>query len=106
MRRSTEALQIVLLTAAFAFIGLSLAPCGYAGAQMPGQKMPGLVPIQVEQTSHGIKATAGKEVLEATVCGTTSGPANHSLAVMRSRPKRHSITCRAMATPWRRPSTR
>ena len=35
---------------------------------MPGQKLPGLVPISVEQTSHGIRATAGKEVLEATVC--------------------------------------
>jgi alpha-D-xyloside xylohydrolase len=35
---------------------------------MPGQKMPGLVPIQVQQTAKGIRATAGKEVLEATVC--------------------------------------
>jgi alpha-D-xyloside xylohydrolase len=46
----------------------SLAPLLIANAQMPGQKMPGLVPIQVEQTSHGFRATAGKEVLQATVC--------------------------------------
>ena len=35
---------------------------------MPGQKLPGLASISVEQTSRGIRATAGKEVLEATVC--------------------------------------
>ena len=37
-------------------------------AQMPGQKAPGPPPAQVEQTSHGIRATAGSEVLEVTVC--------------------------------------
>jgi hypothetical protein len=37
-------------------------------AQMPGQKAPGPPPAQVEQTSHGIRATAGNEVLEVTVC--------------------------------------
>ncbi len=35
---------------------------------MPGQKMPGPPPVQVEQTSRGIRAIAGKEVLEITVC--------------------------------------
>src|ERR1035437_9552269 len=39
-----------------------------AKAQMPGQKMPGPPPAQVEQTSQGIRATAGREVLEVTVC--------------------------------------
>ncbi|MGA8744075.1 MAG: hypothetical protein WB561_22980, partial [Terracidiphilus sp.] len=37
-------------------------------AQMPGQKAPGPPPAQIEQTSHGIRATAGREVLEVTVC--------------------------------------
>jgi Glycosyl hydrolases family 31/Domain of unknown function (DUF4968) len=37
-------------------------------AQMPGQEAPGPPPAQVEQTSHGIRATAGREVLEVTVC--------------------------------------
>jgi alpha-D-xyloside xylohydrolase len=68
MRRSTQTLQVVLHTATFAFIVLSLASCVSGGAQMPGQKLPGLMRFRVEQTSHGIKATAGKEVLEATVC--------------------------------------
>jgi hypothetical protein len=35
---------------------------------MPGQKAPGPPPAQVEQTSHGIRSTAGNEVLEVTVC--------------------------------------
>jgi alpha-D-xyloside xylohydrolase len=35
---------------------------------MPGLKAPGPPPAQVEQTSHGLRATAGKEVLEVTVC--------------------------------------
>src|ERR1700738_2089262 len=37
-------------------------------AQMPGQKAPGPPPEQVEQTAHGIRATAGNEVLQLTVC--------------------------------------
>jgi len=37
-------------------------------AQMPGQNAAGPPPAQIEQTSHGIRATAGKEVLEVTVC--------------------------------------
>src|ERR1039458_5373864 len=37
-------------------------------AQMPGQKAPGPPPARVEQTSHGIRATAGNEILEVTVC--------------------------------------
>lgn len=39
-----------------------------AMAQMPGQKAPGPPPAQVEQTSHGFRATAGNEVLTLTVC--------------------------------------
>src|SRR5271166_4367525 len=37
-------------------------------AQMPGQKAPGPPPAHVEKTSRGIRATAGSEVLEVTVC--------------------------------------
>ena len=37
-------------------------------AQMPGQKMPGLAPVEVQKTSHGILATAGEETLDVTVC--------------------------------------
>jgi alpha-D-xyloside xylohydrolase len=37
-------------------------------AQMPGQKAPGPPPAHVEKTNHGIRATAGSEVLEVTVC--------------------------------------
>ena len=55
---------------AFAF-GVIVA--GWAGlrissGQMPGQKLPGLQPVQVQQTSTGLKATIGPEVLEVTVC--------------------------------------
>ena len=39
-----------------------------ADAQMPGQKAPGPPPAQVEQTSHGMHVTAGREILEVTVC--------------------------------------
>lgn len=42
-----------------------------ADAQMPGQKAPGPPPAQVEQTSHGIHAAAGSEVLEVTVCSAS-----------------------------------
>jgi alpha-D-xyloside xylohydrolase len=51
-----------------AFLLLSFSTCLMSRTQMPGQKLPGLAPTKVEQTSHGIRATAGKEVLEATVC--------------------------------------
>ena len=47
---------------------LLLAASTIATAQMPGQKAPGPPPAQVAQTSHGIRATAGSEVLEVTVC--------------------------------------
>jgi hypothetical protein len=47
---------------------LLLAASTIATAQMPGQKAPGPPPAQIEQTSHGIHATAGSEVLEITVC--------------------------------------
>lgn len=51
--------------ALFLLTWLSLA----VEAQMPGQKAPGPPPAQVEQTSHGFRATAGTEVLDVTVCG-------------------------------------
>src|ERR1039457_6215600 len=47
---------------------LLFVPSSMANAQMPGQKAPGPPPAQIEQTSHGIRATAGSEVLEVTVC--------------------------------------
>ena len=47
---------------------LLLAASTIATAQMPGQTAPGLPPAHVEQTSRGIRATAGSEVLEVTVC--------------------------------------
>ena len=40
---------------------LLLAASTIATAQMPGQKAPGPPPEQIEQTSHGIRATAGSE---------------------------------------------
>jgi alpha-D-xyloside xylohydrolase len=46
----------------------AFAACSTADGQASGEKMPGLVPIQVQQIATGIRATAGKEVLEATVC--------------------------------------
>jgi alpha-D-xyloside xylohydrolase len=47
---------------------LLLAVSTIATAQMPGQKAPGPPAAQIEQTSHGIRATAGREALEVTVC--------------------------------------
>ncbi|MGA8086782.1 MAG: TIM-barrel domain-containing protein [Terracidiphilus sp.] len=47
---------------------LFFATSSMANAQMPGQDAPGPPPEQIEQTSHGIRATAGSEVLEVTVC--------------------------------------
>src|ERR1700687_3178042 len=55
----STALQILLCLLA----GTPMAP-----AQMPGQKMPGLSPVEVHETSHGMLATAGKETLDITVC--------------------------------------
>jgi alpha-D-xyloside xylohydrolase len=44
--------------------------CAAAGfAQMPGQKLPGLAAISVEQTEHGLRAQVGQETLDVTVCG-------------------------------------
>ena len=39
-----------------------------AQAQMPGQDQPKLPATGVQKTDHGMQATMGKEVLEATVC--------------------------------------
>ena len=61
-----------------------------AHAQMPGQKAPGPPPAQVEQTSHGIRATAGSEVLEVTVC---SGSVIHVVATPEP-------TAPASPRPW------
>ena len=68
---------------------LFFATSSMANAQMPGQKAPGPPPAQIEQTSHGIRATAGSEVLEVTVCAdsvihvvATPGPS----APVSSRP--------------------
>jgi alpha-D-xyloside xylohydrolase len=49
-------------------IALLLAASAAHAAQMPGQKAPGPPPAQVEQTSHGLRTTAGSEVVEITVC--------------------------------------
>jgi alpha-D-xyloside xylohydrolase len=40
-------------------------------SQMPGQQMPGLSPIAVQQSEHGMRATMGSEVVEVTVCGAS-----------------------------------
>ena len=69
MRRTAEPYRNSRLTAAaFSIMLLPFPTCLISGAQMPGQKLPGLAPIQVKQMSHGIHVIAGKEVLEATVC--------------------------------------
>src|SRR5580698_10244804 len=49
-------------------IWLIVSGTGGIAAQMPGQNVPGPQPAQVEQTGHGIRSTAGDEVLEVTVC--------------------------------------
>jgi len=54
--------------AAIPALALLFAISTIAAAQIPGQKMPGPPPAQVEQTSDGLRATAGKELLEVTVC--------------------------------------
>ncbi len=38
-------------------------------ARASGQDRPGLVPIEVQQTSFGLRATGGNDTLEVTVCG-------------------------------------
>ena len=35
---------------------------------MPGQPLPELAPVKVEQSEHGFRASVGKEVVEVTVC--------------------------------------
>ena len=52
-----------------------LACCATTGfAQMPGQKLPGLPEITVEQTGHGLRAHVGQEVVDVTVCGDSVDP--------------------------------
>jgi alpha-D-xyloside xylohydrolase len=43
-----------------------IQPTGFA--QMPGQELPNLPQIRVEQTEHGLRANVGQEVVEITVC--------------------------------------
>ncbi len=50
-----------------AAVFLVAAATGFA--QMPGQKLPGLAAITVEQTGHGLRAHVGQEVVDVTVCG-------------------------------------
>ncbi|MGA9243655.1 MAG: TIM-barrel domain-containing protein [Silvibacterium sp.] len=57
--RSFWAIMPILLLASAA---------SHSAAQMPGQKAPGPPPAQIEQTSHGFQATAGREVLTVTAC--------------------------------------
>jgi len=47
---------------------LFFAALPLAKAQMPGQEALGPPPAQIEQKSYGLRATAGREVLEVTVC--------------------------------------
>lgn len=57
-----------MLSKEFCICLVLLAGHQTAASQMPGQKMPGLSPIEVQETGHGIRMTAGKEVLDVTVC--------------------------------------
>ena len=83
MHRNSESTRISFFVGgAMALALFSLTTSLTCTAQMPGQKLPGLVPISVEQTSRGIRATAGKEVLEATVC---SESVIHVVAVPEAR---------------------
>lgn len=54
-----------------------LAAFQVAVAQMPGQKLPGLQPVEVQQTETGLRASIGTETLEVTVC---SGAVIHVVA--------------------------
>ena len=45
-----------------------LVPLRIATAQMPGQDRPSLPATGIQKTDHGMQATIGNEVLEATVC--------------------------------------
>lgn len=49
-------------------VSLAFAASQMVAGQMPGQKAPGPPPAQIEQTSRGFRATAGKEVLTVTAC--------------------------------------
>ncbi len=50
---------------------MAVVACGVTTcmAQMPGQKLPGLAPIAVEQTAQGLRAHVGQELVDVTVCG-------------------------------------
>jgi alpha-D-xyloside xylohydrolase len=65
---SVSRLPFVAHMNAFGLLAGVLAASSTASAQMPGQRMPGLPPMSVEQTSQGMRATAGKEILDVTVC--------------------------------------
>jgi alpha-D-xyloside xylohydrolase len=68
MKTSRKAELDLRRPSVFQILLVLLATSQTAASQMPGQKMPGLAPTVVQQTSHGIRATAGKELLEVTVC--------------------------------------
>jgi alpha-D-xyloside xylohydrolase len=68
MRRMIGTLRLNLDSWAAMPVLVLLLPASSMAAQMPGQKLPGPPPAQVEQTTHGIRATAGREVLEVTAC--------------------------------------
>ena len=59
-------------------------------AQMPGQKLPGLEPTTVQQSSQGMRATVGAETIDITVC---DGSVIHVLA-------RPNATASAGPQPW------
>jgi alpha-D-xyloside xylohydrolase len=59
-------------------------------AQMPGQKLPGLEPTTVQQSSQGMRATVGSETLDITVC---AGSVIHVLA-------RPDATAKTGPQPW------
>lgn len=47
---------------------LLAAALGFSCTVALGQNPPGLAPVQAQQTSYGLRATAGSEILEITVC--------------------------------------
>ncbi len=76
MDASKNGFQVVpdgslLMVVAGLLVLLSWSAVG-AGAQMPGQERPGLAPVVAKQSARGMHATVGSEVLDITVCGSSS----------------------------------
>jgi alpha-D-xyloside xylohydrolase len=59
---------------------------GCVWAQMPGQQLPGLPPITVEQTEHGLRGHVGEELVDVTVC---SDSVIHVVASPNGPPAEH-----------------